>query len=225
MADAAYKVLHRPHRHISVEKSYAVAPDGTRLEVRQNGPMRTYYPGDVIEDLSPGELEAFPDRFQPATQAEIEAYRDRQRQARQVLVAPGMSTEDAAESQRLADQIADLQRQQDALYLKASTPVPVDPQAGQEADMTPRPLQRGTGRSFSGQQGANIPTGGGPAPGIPAAAPPASGAQAPSTAESQPGTPPAPSPSAAASQPSPPPDPASSPAEESQPPGGRRRQP
>jgi hypothetical protein len=170
MADAAYKVVGRPHRHISTVSSYAVAPDGTKLEVKQNGPLTTYQVGDVIEDLSAGELAAFPDRFQPATQAEIDAYRERQRQARMVMVAPGMTAEDASEQARLQEQIAQLQQQLDTLVTKAATPVPVEPPGDPAASVAP--VQRGTGRSFAGEQGALVPTG------APAQPPPDAGASA-----------------------------------------------
>lgn len=127
----AYKVVGRSHRRVSLITQQAIAPDGTRMEVKQNGPLVTYGVGDVIEDIRPDELLAFPDRFVAATAAEVDAWHEQQAHLPMVMRAPGLSAEQALEHAELTKQIAALQAQQQALLTQAQTPVPTALELGE----------------------------------------------------------------------------------------------
>ena len=140
----AYKVIGRSHRRTSTVTQMALAPDGTRLEIKQAGPLVTYQVGDVIEDIRRDELEAFPDRFAPATSAEVDAWHERQAQLPTVMRAPGLSAQQAEEHAKLTQQIEELQAKQQALLLEAQTPVPTElPIEAPSGAPTPSPTHEG----------------------------------------------------------------------------------
>lgn len=126
----AFKVVGRPHRRISINTQPAVAADGTRFEIPQQGPLTTYAVGDVIEDIRRDELEAFPDRFVPATSAEVDAWHRKQAELPTIMRAPGLSAEQAVEHANLTRQIEELQAKQQALMTDARTPVPMQVEEG-----------------------------------------------------------------------------------------------
>ena len=104
----AYKVVGRMHRR--------VAPNGT---------LQPYAVGDVIEDIRFDELQAFPDRFTPATSAEVDAWHERQAQLPTVMRAKGLSPEQAQQHADLTRQIQELEAKQQALLAEAQTPVAI----------------------------------------------------------------------------------------------------
>ena len=128
----AYKVVGRAHRRVTTVTQKGVAPDGTVVEVKQNGPLMTCAVGDIIEDIRRDELEAFPDRFLPATSAEVDAWHERQAQLPMVMRAPGLTTEQAQEHAELTKQIAELQEKQQQLLAQAQTPVPTELPPGEQ---------------------------------------------------------------------------------------------
>lgn len=121
----AFKVVGKPHRRASMQAMETViTPDGRSVQIMQNGPMANYAVGDIIEDITLAELEAFPDRFAVATEAEVRAFRARPRLAPR-MQAPGLTAQQAEQNAELSRQIAALQAQQQDLLNAAQTPVPV----------------------------------------------------------------------------------------------------
>lgn len=153
----AYSVIGRAHRRTSMLTQDAIASDGTRIQVKQAGPMVTYAIGDVIEDIRLDELEAFPDRFRPATAAEVDAWHERQAAMPTVMRAPGLNPEQAIAHADLTRQIQELEAKQQALLTEAQTPVPVEVERPEEP----------TTRATAGRAGAQAVR----APSTPAAAP------------------------------------------------------
>jgi len=158
MAETAYKVVGKPHRRMTQVATWALAADGTRHEITQNGPVVVINVDDIITDITIDELRAFPDRFAPATQAEIEAFAEKQRQANMLMVAPGMSPEQAREDAALQEQMMALQARRDAIREQATTPVPTEapPPAPAPTPSTPVPPHEpapSTPPSGSGRRG------------------------------------------------------------------------
>jgi hypothetical protein len=142
----AYKVIGRAHRRVNMLKQPGFLPDGTRIEVTQAGPMTTYAVGDIIEDIQRDELVAFPDRFVPATSAEVDAWHEKQAQLPTVMRAPGLSAEQALEHAELTRQIEALQAKQQELLTQATTPV--------ETTLEPQVSPPPPGRSSEGAPGS-----------------------------------------------------------------------
>jgi hypothetical protein len=157
----AYKVVGRAHRRMTTISQQAIASDGSRIEVKQNGPMVSYAVGDVIEDIRADELLAFPDRFVPATSAEVDEWHRRQSELPTIMRAPGLSAEQAVEHADLTRQIEELQAKQQALLAEARTPVPT-------------PLPAALSESPPGRRSENLTPGSGlaDAPGHMSAQPP-----------------------------------------------------
>jgi hypothetical protein len=145
----AYKVVGRLHRRVT--------PQGT---------LQSFAVGDVLEDIRFDELQAFPDRFTPATSAEVDAWHERQAQLPTVMRAKGLSPEQAQQHADLTRQIQELEAQQQALLAEAQTPVAITvPMAEGE---TPPPGRRSEGLPGSGIADApghiSIPASGGAIP-------------------------------------------------------------
>lgn len=158
----AYKVIGRSHRRVSTLTQQAIAPDGTRIEVKQTGPLVTYGVGDIIEDIRRDELEAFPDRFAAATAAEVDAWHAQQAQLPMVMRAPGLSAEQATEHAELTKQIEELQAKQQALLMQANTAVPTE-----LAQVEPAPPGRRSENVLPGSAVADAPGHRSAAPGSP----------------------------------------------------------
>lgn len=158
----AYKVIVRAHRRTTMLTQDAIASDGTRIQVKQAGPMVTYMVGDVIEDIRMDELEAFPDRFQPATAAEVDAWHERQAHMPMVMRAPGLNPEQAMAHADLTRQIQELEAKQQALLADAQTPVPVEiPLPDHEQRPGPRRTTTGPVSQHTGME-PESPAGRGP---------------------------------------------------------------
>ncbi len=132
----AYKVVGKAHRRVTQVRQTVMTTDGQKFEMIQNGPLVIYQVGDVLEDITADELTAHPDRFQPATAAEIDAFRAKQAAAQMVMQAPGFTTAQAEEHAALERQIQELLAKQRGLVETAETPVPVEV-------TSPRPSERG----------------------------------------------------------------------------------
>lgn len=128
----AYKVVRKPHRRTT----RVVGAGG----VINAGVATTYFPGDVIEDLSPHELQAFPDRFIPATDEDVTAFRERQKQR----VEPFLGLPDPTAQRSALEEKAQLEHQIAALQAKLSALPVAEPDTAlrEHAPVDPATLER-----------------------------------------------------------------------------------
>jgi hypothetical protein len=132
---AAYKIVGKPHHRSTLIRQHVTYPDGSAGIVRQAGPMTQVPVGAILEDVTPGELAAFPDRFQAVTDSELEAYKHKQAEtAEAYLGTPNPDDAEAKQQQRLKlrEEILELQRQLAELGPETTTEAlreraPVDP--------------------------------------------------------------------------------------------------
>ena len=133
----SYKVIGKAHRRTSHSPQYETFPNGAVRLVMQPGPMVTVPVDAILDDVTPEELAAFPDRFRAASSDEVAAWEKRKADVRQAFLP---LTPEAVDPKRaeLAQQIAQLQAQLAAM--PQSDPVrarleraPVDPATSERA--------------------------------------------------------------------------------------------
>lgn len=96
----AYRIIGKTHRRMTLTYQETVALDGTRVVVPQNGPMLTFPVGSILTDVTADELASFPDRFVPASAAELAAQQASQTQRAHLEVVT--SAADRAYADKLA---------------------------------------------------------------------------------------------------------------------------
>ena len=69
---AVYRVVHKHHDRATLQEQPAVDNRGNPYVITNMGPSRRYEVGELIDDLLPSELEAFPDRFELVSKERLE---------------------------------------------------------------------------------------------------------------------------------------------------------
>lgn len=149
-----YMVRNKAHIRATITEELAHDGRGNTYTVRNAGAPMRFEVGDLIEDLTPDELAAFPDRFALASPADIDAYhqrKDAEEAARLAVPVAGDAAQQAAQEAALEAQITALQAQLATTKTQAAMAVQRHEALAQEAQAQRAAARTPTGQFVSGR--------------------------------------------------------------------------